>query len=721
MTAPQGSIVSPNYPQPYPMFYNADCQWLIQVSAGSLINLAMVSIDIEEHRTCLYDYLQIFDGPTENSKSLLRICNNQQNPGSITSSGNSLFIRFRSDFSEQSGGFHLVYQTLCNNNLTSRRGVIESPNFPNTYPHNHNCTWKIEAPKGSNISLAFSHLFLEGGDSCDADYIEVLQIDKHNVQSQLGKYCGNEYSLTTSNTAIIRLVTDQRCDLDLNGPSEVYGGEDEHSPRLLNLCHTISGPQVVTSHGSHMLVTFNSDFTITRRGFKATFKMKPGGCGGRYTVAESSILSPNFPNPYNANDECEWLIQVDPNHLVELNFYDFNMPDSVYDGENTEAPVILKIWGSNKPEEAIHSTGNKMLIRLVADGNNVAGGFRAHYNTACGGRFLADDGGVISSPNYPDLSLSMYNCSWIIYASDPGQKVSLIITHLFMPYDIECSVSSLRLYDGDQSDSPLLQEICGTRSPPPIMSRGSILHVVVTAGIFRATYGMGATRKFMSDAELNFKCSEEQIAEAPTRLYKEHSAPWISRQLRTGFGVRLDDRGLAWEQSASDFRILCSRPNNVTDAHKLWIKFRSDDIETERGFLAHFELQHNGILNGTEGEIASPGFPFNYQMDDVYRWTVYVPSGMFVSVRFLALSITAVGDGNNCVGDIKLFDGISDEAPVLGQYCGFQIPEPIVSTGNVIHVTFTANRYYKGNFHLKWTAVSESGIVVNLPDTSAGR
>ncbi|GBM61513.1 hypothetical protein AVEN_146242-1, partial [Araneus ventricosus] len=64
----------------------------------------------------------------------------------------------------------------CNNNLTSRRGVIESPNFPNTYPHNHNCTWMIQAPRGSNVSIAFSHLFMEGGQTCDADYVEVKSI-----------------------------------------------------------------------------------------------------------------------------------------------------------------------------------------------------------------------------------------------------------------------------------------------------------------------------------------------------------------------------------------------------------------------------------------------------------------------------------------------------------------------------------------------------------------
>lgn len=57
LTSSQGSIVSPNYPQPYPV--NADCEWLIRVSEGSVVSVTVVEIDIEEHQICMYDYLQV--------------------------------------------------------------------------------------------------------------------------------------------------------------------------------------------------------------------------------------------------------------------------------------------------------------------------------------------------------------------------------------------------------------------------------------------------------------------------------------------------------------------------------------------------------------------------------------------------------------------------------------------------------------------------------------
>ncbi|GFT97045.1 cubilin, partial [Nephila pilipes] len=622
--------------------------------------------------------------------------------------------------------------TVCNNNLTSRRGVIESPNFPNTYPHNHNCTWIIKAPKGSNLSIAFSHLFLEGGESCEADYIEVLEVNKEEKQTQLGKYCGSVSRppgtiQTTTNIAIVRLVTDhsisregfrlewvtQGCgadiynkyigtitspnypdgypfettcywhisyppgnqvqltvnELDMEGDFEcrydhlrVYGGEDGQAPRLLNLCTHVTSPQEVVSHGSHMFIEFNSDHSISRRGFSATFRRKSGGCGGVFKASESIIMTPNYPNPYNSGDECDWLIQVDSSHLVVLEFYEFELPEAendtkgyvaVYDGNSTAAPLILKKSGK-KPEGTFTSTGNQLLVKLVTNGVDVANGFKAHYKIGCGGRLLADEGGVISSPSY----FTFTNCSWIIYASTPGDKVSLITTHLHMPDYGNCTSSYLSILDGDRPDSPLIEQLCGFRAPPPILSRGSILHVLLKSGSFRATYGLANTHcggtylskqgtfgspGYPSNYDMDIECVWTIEAAVGNKVhisfqdFNLEDSEYCNRDY-----VEIHENN----ESGKFIGRYCGNriPNNLTDAPKLWIKFRTDDVGMEKGFLAHFELEHNVILNGTEGEIASPGFPNEHHETTEYAWTVYVPDGMFVSVRFLTISITTITD-----------------------------------------------------------------------------
>ena len=43
------------------------------------------------------------------------------------------------------------------------------------------------------------------------------------------------------------------------------------------------------------------------------------------TTPSGTIHSPNYPNMYNHDDDCGWLIAVDMNHVVELTFSDFDL------------------------------------------------------------------------------------------------------------------------------------------------------------------------------------------------------------------------------------------------------------------------------------------------------------------------------------------------------------------------------------------------------------
>lgn len=807
LTTSRGSIISPNYPQPYPV--NADCEWLIRVSEGSTVSVSVVEIDIEEHQTCHYDYLQIFDGPTENSRSMVRICNNQQNPGPIVSTNSRVLIRFRSDFSEEAGGFKLVYQALCNNVLTKRKGVIESPNFPHSYPPNHNCSWTIQAPPGSNISISFSHLFIEGSGNCSSDYVEVLEVPPEpSYAISLGRFCGDMTKppnaiTTTSNTAIINLITDRSVsrqgfrlewsfigcggdiidkpygmitspnypngypaktvcywhiwyppgnsveltleDIDLEKESEcefdffrVYGGENEQSPIILNACHSQTNATVITSHGNEIYIHFNSDISVTHRGFKASFKKLTTGCGGRFTANEATIMSPNFPDNYDFQDNCEWLIEVSSNHLVELEFYDFEVPSgrdncsagyvAIYDGSNSSSPLLLRQCGSNKPDGIISATGHQMLVKLVTDGYSIAKGFRAHYKTGCGRRLNADAGGEITSLGYPSVMNFGGNCSWIISTSQMGEKVVLTITHLHVISYNNCSRHSLQVYDGDMQDSPRIGKYCGIRMPPPIISRGSTLHVFLqNGGLFRATYGLvsqhcggtftGASGWFSSPGyPMNYDMEMECVWTIYASVGNKVHISFQSFHLENNDYCNTDYLEIHEDDPAG--RLIgkyCGDniPSNVTSASKLWIKFRSDDIGTAPGFMAHYEIEHGTTITGTSGEIASPGYPTKYIHTDSYEWTVIVPDGMFVSVQFLKIEIPAYLNNQNCYGTVKIVDGFDEEAPELGKFCGYTVPEPVFSTGNVITITFMADMHTGSLFHLKWSAVQQTGVSIS--------
>lgn len=51
----------------------------------------------------------------------------------------------------------------------------------------------------------------------------------------------------------------------------------------------------------------------------------PTGCGGTFQAPSGEIHSPNYPSPYRSNTDCSWVIQVERNYRVLLNFTDIDL------------------------------------------------------------------------------------------------------------------------------------------------------------------------------------------------------------------------------------------------------------------------------------------------------------------------------------------------------------------------------------------------------------
>ena len=63
---------------------------------------------MEYHDKCLYDYLQVFDGPDDKSPSLGRFCG-KTSPKDLKGNSNKLTIRFVADESINKPGFSLNF------------------------------------------------------------------------------------------------------------------------------------------------------------------------------------------------------------------------------------------------------------------------------------------------------------------------------------------------------------------------------------------------------------------------------------------------------------------------------------------------------------------------------------------------------------------------------------------------------------------------------------
>ena len=89
-TTPNGILTSPSYPSNYPNY--ADCSYTISQPTGTAILLNFLSMRIQYDTWCRLDYLEIRDGPLNDSTLLVKHCGNGI-PAPIQSSQNQLWIK----------------------------------------------------------------------------------------------------------------------------------------------------------------------------------------------------------------------------------------------------------------------------------------------------------------------------------------------------------------------------------------------------------------------------------------------------------------------------------------------------------------------------------------------------------------------------------------------------------------------------------------------------
>uniref|UniRef100_A0A3Q0S8W6 Neuropilin n=1 Tax=Amphilophus citrinellus TaxID=61819 RepID=A0A3Q0S8W6_AMPCI len=193
-----GYITTPGYPLEYPPHQN--CRWIITAPEPSQRIVLNFNPHFEiEKLDCRYDYVEIHDGNSESADLLGKHCSNIA-PAPIISSGPALHIKFVSDYAHQGAGFSLRYEIFktgsdCSRNFTSPSGLIESPGFPDKYPHNLECAFIIIVPPRMDVTLTFLTFDLEndplpGGDGdCKYDWLEVWD-GLPGVGPLIGRYCG---------------------------------------------------------------------------------------------------------------------------------------------------------------------------------------------------------------------------------------------------------------------------------------------------------------------------------------------------------------------------------------------------------------------------------------------------------------------------------------------------------------------------------------------------
>lgn len=94
------------------------------------------------------------------------------------------------------------------------------------------------------------------------------------------------------------------------------------------------------------------------------------------------------------------------------------------------------------------------------------------------------------------------------------------------------------------------------------------------------------------------------------------------------------------------------------------------------------------------GNFSSPLYPSSYPNNVRCHWTIRLPPGYRVKVFFLDLELEGPNSlTKTCDFDhLAAFDGASEEAPLLGSWCGRHLPPPVTSSRNQLLLLLHADR-----------------------------
>jgi len=306
----------------------------------------------------------------------------------------------------------------CHYLLQSPSEKIQSPNFPSRYDSNLNCKWTLEAPLGNGI---------------------VLQITEFDTEQNFDTV----HVLAGAST-------------------------EEHSVSLA----TLSGSQVNTSRvyvtaSNHMIIKFNTDGAVEKKGFRATWKTEGIRCGGELFARQSPqvITSPMYPDAFPGGLECVYILSAPSNRMITIELVQLDLDSNagdmmiIRDGPSSSDTLLTKISGNldQQPSRYIISTASRVYLYFKTGLSSRGKGFALRYRFGCEIEYTALHGNI-SSPafgiaNYPANQHCIYRITKPSEYGPNGLPIGKSLSLKFTSFNVAAD-DHVKIYDGiSQTDS----------------------------------------------------------------------------------------------------------------------------------------------------------------------------------------------------------------------------------------------------------------------------
>ncbi|GAB1288707.1 CUB domain-containing protein 2 [Apodemus speciosus] len=364
-------------------------------------------------------------------------------------------------------------------------------------------------------------------------------------------------------------------------------------------------------------------------------------------------------------------------------------------------------------------------------------GAQAMEGVKCGG-VLSAPSGNFSSPNFPSLYPYDTECSWLIVVAE-GSSVLLTFHAFDLEYHDTCAFDFLEIYNGASGDQGnLLGRFCGQVPPPPFTSSWHVMSVVfhsdkhvasrgfsagyqkdVCGGVLTGLSGVLSSPEYPNNYPNNVECHWLIRASGPAAV----KLVFVDFQVEGSDQCTYDYVAVLGAPGPAQGHHYCGRtrpPTLVSLGHELQVVFKSDFNIGGRGFKAHyFSGECQEVFTAVRGNFSSPQYPGAYPNNIRCHWTIRLPPGYRVKVFILDLGLEEPNSlTRTCDFDhLAAFDGASEEAQLLGKWCGHHLPPPVTSSHNQLLLLLRTDRSTSGRgFSVAYIGVVPMNVTCSRTD-----
>lgn len=323
--------------------------------------------------------------------------------------------------------------------------------------------------------------------------------------------------------------------------------------------------------------------------------------------------------------------------------------------------------------------------------------------------------GVLSDGSGNQNYTPSTDCSWLLKA-ETGQFVSLDL----ISADLGSSSTRLRLYDGANVFSPLIAEFAGNSEdeiPSTIISTGEDLYVEFETNQ-SYTYGSGWSFQYecTEDIGVNFEFTEDYNTinsynnEIEYNVDIKNFGNGITPQTKIYFflsadlvlnsnDIVLDSINLPSLQPYQSITINNSfvpQHPDITGGN-FYAGFIIDplndvvELNEEDNYLIDYSIisipycYDETIIDDCFGIFDDGSGASNYAKNSYCKWLIEGPTGATIRLTFTKF------DTESCCDDVFIYDGNSNNAPLIASYSGSSLPPVIETTQSDAYIVFDSD------------------------------